>query len=309
MQTKTQNTKYLWLNVYINWNVEFLKIQMSFFNARNFRIYNAIVPFHSLNIRRSIGNYSSHIALLSACKPHAIYFKPQVLHRGKKTTSSFNFNDLPHGLDLRPLEPLEPLDLEQSIIKDKSPERTSLKFFEHVQDLLQEEEPVVAESQGLPNSEVAEDLEEAARKAKPPRRSKRTESLPQGLIRLDSESSEPQDSQVTLSPSMGGKKIKKPKVSDEVEIHQGLLPLEPLEIEYEPPPYPPVIMQARNNMLKFENCVVITRVGGFYELYFEHADEFGPLLGLKIAQKKTNAGLVSMVSYQNDILVPCNNGI
>jgi hypothetical protein len=32
------------------------------------------------------------------------------------------------------------------------------------------------------------------------------------------------------------------------------------------PAYPTVIQQARNNMRKFEDCVVLTRVGGFYEV-------------------------------------------
>lgn len=45
--------------------------------------------------------------------------------------------------------------------------------------------------------------------------------------------------------------------------------------------------------------MLLTRVGGFYELYFEHADEFGPLLNLKVAQKKVgkapNNQYVSMV--------------
>jgi DNA mismatch repair ATPase MutS len=50
-------------------------------------------------------------------------------------------------------------------------------------------------------------------------------------------------------------------------------------------------------MQKFENCVLLTRVGGFYELYFEHAEEYGPLLNLKVAQKKTNAGPVPMVLH------------
>ncbi|KAF9770200.1 hypothetical protein IL306_012292 [Fusarium sp. DS 682] len=50
-------------------------------------------------------------------------------------------------------------------------------------------------------------------------------------------------------------------------------------------------------MLKFDNCVLLTRVGGFYELYFEHAEEYGPLLNLKVASKKTNAGLVPMAGF------------
>ena len=63
------------------------------------------------------------------------------------------------------------------------------------------------------------------------------------------------------------------------------------------PAYPTVVQQARNNMRRFGSCVVLTRVGNFYELYFEHADELGPPLGLKVAQKKTIAGPVSMAGF------------
>ncbi|KAM0376059.1 hypothetical protein ACHAPK_002846 [Fusarium culmorum] len=74
--------------------------------------------------------------------------------------------------------------------------------------------------------------------------------------------------------------------------------LQPLpSLSQDPPAYPTVVLQARQNMLKFDNCVLLTRVGGFYELYFEHADEYGPLLNIKVANKKTNAGLVSMAGF------------
>ncbi|KYK58233.1 MutS2 protein [Drechmeria coniospora] len=63
------------------------------------------------------------------------------------------------------------------------------------------------------------------------------------------------------------------------------------------PGYPTVVLQARRNMQKFDNCVLLTRVGGFYELYFEHADEYSPLLNLKLASKKTNAGPVPMAGF------------
>ena len=78
-------------------------------------------------------------------------------------------------------------------------------------------------------------------------------------------------------------------------LPSGATPLDPLALKDDVPAYPTVVLQARNNMRKFENCVLLTRVGGFYEMYFEHADEFGPLLNLKVAQKRTNAGNVSMV--------------
>jgi DNA mismatch repair ATPase MutS len=82
------------------------------------------------------------------------------------------------------------------------------------------------------------------------------------------------------------------------ELPQGFVaPSEPLPPEEDEPAYPTVVLQARRNMQKFDNCVLLTRVGGFYELYFEHADEYGPLLNLKVAQKKTSAGPVPMVLF------------
>lgn len=51
------------------------------------------------------------------------------------------------------------------------------------------------------------------------------------------------------------------------ELPQGTLPLDPLPSELEPT-YPPVIQQARANMDKFPLCVVLTRVGGFYEVEY-----------------------------------------
>ncbi|KAI0851424.1 muts domain V-domain-containing protein [Daldinia vernicosa] len=65
----------------------------------------------------------------------------------------------------------------------------------------------------------------------------------------------------------------------------------------EGPAYPTVVLQARMNMQRFDGCVLLTRVGGFYELYFEQAEEYGPLLNLKVAQKKTNAGPVPMSGF------------
>ena len=84
------------------------------------------------------------------------------------------------------------------------------------------------------------------------------------------------------------------------DLPQGVIrpadPAPPREADEPAPAYPTVILQARRNMDKFDNCVLLTRVGGFYEMYFEHAQECGPLLNLKVASKKTNAGPVPMVS-------------
>lgn len=98
--------------------------------------------------------------------------------------------------------------------------------------------------------------------------------------------------------SARGKKTK--TVVNLDDLPQGVIRSDTLPpLEPEPPAapaYPTVVLQARRNMQQFDNCVLLTRVGGFYELYFEHADEYGPLLNLKVAQKRTAAGPVSMVN-------------
>ncbi|KAK1755356.1 muts protein 1 [Echria macrotheca] len=82
------------------------------------------------------------------------------------------------------------------------------------------------------------------------------------------------------------------------ELPQGAIPAAPpLPLEEVEPAYPTVLLQARRNMDKFDGCVLLTRVGGFYELYFEQADEYGPLLNLKVAQKKTSVGPVPMAGF------------
>lgn len=81
------------------------------------------------------------------------------------------------------------------------------------------------------------------------------------------------------------------------DLPQGPIQADPLPAVEEPdgPAYPTVVLQARRNMDKFDNCILLTRVGGFYELYFEHAEEFAPLLNIKLASKRTNAGPIPMV--------------
>lgn len=51
-------------------------------------------------------------------------------------------------------------------------------------------------------------------------------------------------------------------------IPQGSLPEKAIEIidANDGPVYPTVVQQAKNNMEKFSHCVVLTRVGNFYEV-------------------------------------------
>jgi hypothetical protein len=62
--------------------------------------------------------------------------------------------------------------------------------------------------------------------------------------------------------------IKKKATMKIADLPQGTLPAKPVDAIAisEGPAYPTVMQQARNNMQKFSQCVVLTRVGNFYEV-------------------------------------------
>lgn len=52
------------------------------------------------------------------------------------------------------------------------------------------------------------------------------------------------------------------------DLPQGAVQIEATKLppQDHEPDYPPLLQQVRNNMLKFSHCVLLTRVGGFYEV-------------------------------------------
>nr|POF20014.1 muts protein like 1 [Quercus suber] len=81
---------------------------------------------------------------------------------------------------------------------------------------------------------------------------------------------------------------------------QGVLPPLPMVEPDESPAksYPSMLQQHLNNIRKFNDCVVLTRVGDFYELYFEQVDQYAHLVNLKKAVRKTALGDVAMAGFQ-----------
>jgi hypothetical protein len=66
----------------------------------------------------------------------------------------------------------------------------------------------------------------------------------------------------------GAKTTTRKKIKD---LKQGAIQAEPLPEFVEDnvaqqPVYPPVLQGVRENIVKFPNCIVITRVGNFYEV-------------------------------------------
>lgn len=102
---------------------------------------------------------------------------------------------------------------------------------------------------------------------------------------------------VTREKKERKKKIVTVKLDAKV-VPQGVIEGEPLQDDVaEEGGWPTVIQQALNNMRKFGHCVLLTRVGSFYELYFEQATEYGFMLGIKVASKPTKLGRVPMAGF------------
>lgn len=63
--------------------------------------------------------------------------------------------------------------------------------------------------------------------------------------------------------------------------------------------YPTVLQQHLNNVRKFTDCIVLTRVGDFYEMYFDQVDQYAHLVNLKKAKRTTALGDVAMAGFQH----------
>jgi hypothetical protein len=83
-------------------------------------------------------------------------------------------------------------------------------------------------------------------------------------------------------------------------LPQGLLPALPKDEtdKFPEKSYPPVLQQHLNNVRKFSDCVVLTRVGDFYEMYFDQVDQYAHLVNLKKAKRATALGDVAMAGFQ-----------
>jgi DNA mismatch repair ATPase MutS len=109
------------------------------------------------------------------------------------------------------------------------------------------------------------------------------------------------DGTCTAYPSIIFKRGAKRKTTLKLDdLIQGVLPALP-KLEADSPPekvYPPVLQQHLNNVRKFSDCIVLTRVGDFYEMYFDQVDQYAHLVNLKKAKRATVLGDVAMAGFQ-----------
>lgn len=64
---------------------------------------------------------------------------------------------------------------------------------------------------------------------------------------------------------------------------------------------PPSLKLVRKTMDSYKDCVVLTQIGSFYELYFEHAVEYSKMLNITLSRRKTTHVDVPMAGF------PINN--
>ena len=85
------------------------------------------------------------------------------------------------------------------------------------------------------------------------------------------------------------------------DLPQGVLPPLPPDPSDNIPAktYPTVLQQHLNNIRKFSDCVILTRVGDFYEMYFDQVDQYAHLVNLKKAKRTTALGDVAMAGFQH----------
>lgn len=60
---------------------------------------------------------------------------------------------------------------------------------------------------------------------------------------------------------------------------------------------PPLYLAIRQHINDNNGCVCLVQVGSFYELYFEQASEYGPKLGIKVAEKRTTHFTIPMSGF------------
>lgn len=239
-----------------------------------------------------------------------IYHPTQQQVRGKKTKSRMKLEDLPRGVPLiDEVEEVEPVEEEE--------------------DEQEEQEVVGEEEMEMEVEEEAEGKKKkkktAKAKAKTSTKKPRTKKTPmrvdevepveeeevedleeQEVSQEDMETEETKPKKPKRNAKAKTSSTRKPRTMRVADLPQGRVEIPPSLLgtegegegeDGEEPAYPTVVLQAHRNMRRFENCVLLTRVGGFYELYLHQAEEYGPLLNLKVAQKRTSAGPVPMSGF------------
>ncbi|KAI0778013.1 muts domain V-domain-containing protein [Trametes elegans] len=73
--------------------------------------------------------------------------------------------------------------------------------------------------------------------------------------------------------------------------------LQPTEVTEGAPPATPLATEILDNLVKYPHCILLTRVGQFYESYFDQAAEVSRLLNIKLTKKTWSGQRILMCGF------------
>ncbi|QLQ79662.1 hypothetical protein HG537_0C03100 [Torulaspora globosa] len=115
-----------------------------------------------------------------------------------------------------------------------------------------------------------------------------------GLI---GQSNAPEISKLTVVLSDTLSRQEKDETIDTNSIPLSLSKTNRKRIEQPKPTLPPSLQYVRDLMDHYKDHVVLTQMGSFYELYFEHASQYGPQLNLSLTEKSYFCGKVPFAGF------------
>ena len=80
-------------------------------------------------------------------------------------------------------------------------------------------------------------------------------------------------------------------------LPERVVPTSPTPTTTKTPEWPPLALCVLENLKAFPQCILLTRVGGFYESYFEQAPTIASLLGIKLASRKWAGQNIPMAGF------------
>ncbi|GAK64215.1 DNA mismatch repair protein [Moesziomyces antarcticus] len=126
---------------------------------------------------------------------------------------------------------------------------------------------------------------------KPKRRTTAYSSIPDQALDSDGEPLPPLDA---ITPHPVRKRASKRKVKSATTIP---VPDPNEEVAEEAVRWPPLAQSVRDDMARFPHTILLTRVGGFYESYFDQAPSLASMLGIKLANRRWGGQDVPMAGF------------
>ncbi|PPQ69068.1 hypothetical protein CVT25_004244 [Psilocybe cyanescens] len=102
---------------------------------------------------------------------------------------------------------------------------------------------------------------------------------------------------IAAKPARKRRSIKNKPLSDTIDDDESQTPPKAPKVSKASKPTTFLSRQILSNLKRFPHCLLLTRVGQFYESYFDQAVEISHLLNIKLTSKKWNGDRVAMCGF------------